>query len=387
MSWLDVFIFLVAVSAVIRGLSLGLVRQLCSAAGFIGGIFAGLWLQDRLLHSSEDVLSALAIIIGCSLALLAVGEFMGNKLHSQLDNIHLGSVDEILGGIIGATTVLLVVWLGGNIAGNLPSPAWQRSVNDSQIITSLNKLLPPAPSVLDQISSILQPNSFPKVFSHDEPEPSQQEVTIPDLGEFTAVTRAAAPSVVKIEGEGCGGIVEGSGFVADNGLVVTNAHVLAGVDKPTVIDRTGKHTAKVVWFNADLDFAALRVEQLAGKPLTFDTGPAEQGAPGVVLGYPGGGAFQADPAAIMDRFVAIGHNIYNEGSVSREIYSANVEVINGNSGGPLIDKDGEVIGVVFARSTQYDRVGYALTAEQVAGDFAQAQAATKAVNTGDCTQQ
>ena len=386
MSWLDIFIFLVVVSAVVRGLGLGLVRQLCSAGGFIGGIFAGIWLQDRLLSSSQDVVAAVGIIIGCSFVLLALGEYIGTKVHNQLAHFHLGSVDEIFGGIVGAGAVLVAVWLGANIAGNLPGSPWQQTIQKSQIIKSLNQLLPPAPSVIKEISSLIKPNSFPQVFNQQEPKPSQQ-VQIPDLGEFTSVTRAAAPSVVKIEGEGCGGIVEGSGFVASDGLVITNAHVVAGVAKPKVLDGNGSHSAQVVWFNPDLDFAALRATHLAGKPLAFDTDPAQQGTPGVVLGYPGGGAFQADPAAILDRFLAVGHNIYDQGSVNREVYSADVDVINGNSGGPLIDKDGEVIGVVFARSTQYEHVGYALTAAQVASDFTRAQQSTTATSTGSCTQQ
>jgi S1-C subfamily serine protease len=206
------------------------------------------------------------------------------------------------------------------------------------------------------------------------------------MGELNGAVNATKASVVKIEGKGCGGIVEGSGFVAAADNVVTNAHVVAGVTNPLIIDTKGTHKATIVYFDSDLDIAVLRATGLAGQPLKLNATTAPEGTPGVVLGYPGGGDFSARAAAVIESFSARGRNIYNQGETQRAIYSIKSPVEEGNSGGPLINKNGEVIGVIFAKSTTYDNLGYALMAQAVASDLAQAQGRTQAVSNGNCAQ-
>ena len=201
----------------------------------------------------------------------------------------------------------------------------------------------------------------------------------------TAVENDRA-SVVKIEGQGCGGIVEGSGFVAGSGLIISNAHVIAGIKHPYVIDANGTHSATALWFDPNLDFAVLRVSNLAGRPLVIANRTATTGTPSAVLGYPGGGSFSAKPAAILNQFTASGRNIYGRGSTSREIYEVQADIIPGNSGGPLVARDGSVIGLVFAQSTTYQHVGYALTNSQVSHEFNQAIAQNQVRSTGSCTE-
>jgi S1-C subfamily serine protease len=174
--------------------------------------------------------------------------------------------------------------------------------------------------------------------------------------------------------------------VASDGLVVTNAHVVAGVERPKVIDANGRHSTTVIWFNPDLDLAILRANNLAGSPLSLVDQTVTNGTQAAVLGYPGGGAFQADPAATIDAFTATGRNIYGQESATREIYSLKAEVISGNSGGPLVNKDGAVVGVVFARSVTYDQVGYALTMPQVVQELNGAKQNTASVGTGNCAE-
>jgi S1-C subfamily serine protease len=168
--------------------------------------------------------------------------------------------------------------------------------------------------------------------------------------------------------------------------VVTNAHVVAGVAKPKVVDKNGTHRTTVIWFDPDLDMAVLRALDLAGKPLPLVNQTADTGTEAAVLGYPGGGAFKADPAAIIDAFTATGRNIYNQETATREIYSMKADVISGNSGGPLINKNGEVIGVVFAHSVAYQHVGYSLTMPQVINELSQAKTNIEPVGTGSCAQ-
>jgi len=180
--------------------------------------------------------------------------------------------------------------------------------------------------------------------------------------------------------------VEGSGFVIANDKIATNAHVIAGVAHPKVIDDNGIHATQVVWFDPDVDLAVLRVSDLAGKPLPVVAAEQPDGTAGVVLGYPGGGDFNAQPAAIISHFDAYGRDIYGQGTTVRDIYSVQAKIIPGNSGGPLVGTDGRVLGIVFATSTTYNNVGYALTGHQVADELAQAERSTTTYDTGSCSE-
>jgi S1-C subfamily serine protease len=168
--------------------------------------------------------------------------------------------------------------------------------------------------------------------------------------------------------------------------IATNAHVVAGVKSPKVVDSNGIHNTRVVWFDPDVDLAVLQVSNLAGKPLAVNSSEQGGNTPGVVLGYPGGGDFNAQPAAIIDHFTALGRNIYGQGATTRDVYSLKAQIIPGNSGGPLIGSDGQVLGIVFATSTTYNDVGYALTGHQVAGELATAERSNSTVGTGSCSE-
>jgi S1-C subfamily serine protease len=238
---------------------------------------------------------------------------------------------------------------------------------------------------LSSLNRLIDPNGFPQVFTGLEPNP-QKHAKLPSLGSVDQVVAAAEPSVVKVEGTGCGGIVEGSGFVFAKGQIATNAHVVAGVSHPKVIDQNGIHDAVVTWFDPDLDLAVLRVDNLAGKPLKITTTEQAAGVNGVVLGYPAGGDFNAQAASILDRFIAVGRNIYGQNQTTREVYSLQAHVIPGNSGGPLVGADGTVLGIVFATSTTYNDVGYALTGQQIASELAQAQQSATPTSTSACSE-
>jgi S1-C subfamily serine protease len=390
MDWLDAVLLVILLAAVVRGVELGLIRQLCSAAGFFGGLFLGVWLQGKVVHfahaANSRALLSLCVILGCAFFLLVIGEHVGNAAKSRLELLRINKADRFLGSFTAALTVLVAIWLGANIFADLPSASWQRQVQQSYVVTRLNSVMPPAPKVIARISNFITPNGFPQVFTGLEPSPKQTEVVTPDMSTLSGVVRQAAPSVVKVEGEGCGGIVDGTGFVARNNLVITNAHVVAGVADPQVLDGNGRHKTTVVWFDPNLDFAVLRVNNLAGKPLPIITQLAPAGTQGTVLGYPGGGAFKADPAAVIDSFTAIGRNIYDQENTTREIYSLKADIIGGNSGGPLLDKGGNVMGIIFAHSTAYEHVGYALTMQQTTDKLTQAEQNRTPVATGSCAE-
>lgn len=385
----DLLIVIFAVSALYRGREIGFVRQLCSTVGFFGGLFIGAWLQPytvNLAHSQTGrSIITLATTLGCAMLLLAVGEYVGLRLKHKVAPKRVNAVDNGFGGILNIVSLLLVIWLTAAIISNLPLPGLQSALNNSAIVRTLNRNLPSAPGVISRLGHLIDPNGFPQVFINGEPAPSQ-DANLPSLGELQPAVEQTRASVVKLEGQGCGGIVDGSGFVVGSNLVATNAHVVAGIKRPYVQDANGTHSGTVIWFDPNLDFAVLRVSNLAGKPLVLANDHVKPGTGAAVLGYPGGGGFTAKPAAVTNQFTASGRDIYGRGHTDRDVYELRADVRQGNSGGPLIAKDGSVIGVIFAESSNYEDVGYALTSTQVKSAVNHAAAQNRAVSTGQCAE-
>jgi S1-C subfamily serine protease len=389
MNIIDVLIILLTISAALRGRELGFVRQLFSSGAFFVGLYIGALLQPHLVahasNSTTRLLFTVGTTLGCGLILLALGEYVGLKLKARIDRAHTNPIDSLFGLLAGGVSLLLIIWLSAAILMSFPSPSIQNSLQGSAILKRLNLLLPDAPRVVASLGHLIDPNGFPEVFSGRQPDPPA-DYPAPSLGEMQPAVDRARASVVKIQGRGCGGIVEGSGFVVGHDLIATNAHVVAGIRRPVVLDGNGSHSSQVIWFDPDLDFAVLKVSNLAGSALVFNTDHVTHGTPAVVVGYPGGGSFEADPAAILDKFTAIGKNIYGQGSTERDVYEIAARVVRGNSGGPLLARDGSVLGVVFAESTTYEDVGYALSNTQVVSSIHQARAQDRVVGTGSCTE-
>jgi S1-C subfamily serine protease len=389
---IDVLIVAGVVLAVFRGKDIGFVRQFCSTAGFFVGLFLGALLQSHTVTLGHSEVSKAMITItttlGSALVFMGLGEYLGVRLKLSIrfgKLTQLNRADNALGSVLAAFTLLLVIWLSANIFASVPSSGLQKAINRSKIVAALTDHLPAAPGVIAGLGKLIDPNGFPQVFTGREPVPQTTDVA-PSLAGFDAAIDQTKASVVKIEGQGCGGIVEGSGFVVGDGLVATNAHVVAGINRPYISDENGTHRAYAVWFDPDLDFAVLRTTGLAGNPLAFDTTKHDTGTRAAVLGYPGGGPFDVESAVILDQFIATGRNIYGQGETEREVYEVNAHIIPGNSGGPLITKDGKVIGVVFAESTTYDHVGYTLTAKRALAEINQAEQRNSAVSTASCAE-
>jgi S1-C subfamily serine protease len=191
---------------------------------------------------------------------------------------------------------------------------------------------------------------------------------------------------VQVIGPACDVIQEGSGFVAADGYVVTNAHVVAGMDDPEVRSAAGGSAdATTVLFDPDLDLAVLSVPNASGPPLPLATEPLDRGAPGAILGYPQGGPLDVRRAAVRRTFAnAVGRDIYGHGEVDREVLELQTLVRPGNSGGPFVLPDGRVAGVVFAASSGEDEVGYAIAAGEVGDPLRTAVGRTTPVDTGPC---
>lgn len=387
MNLLDVIIVIFFISSLFRGKEIGLVRQLCSTAGFFGGLFLGSYLQHFTIRLSDDPTqkSIITILTSLGIALLGftIGEAVGFWGKHRVQHWSIDKVDNSAGALISGLTFLGVVWLSAAILTALPLVNVQRVIHGSAIITTLNNTLPSAPTVIADFGKLITPNGFPQVFTGREPALPQADQPASLQALQTAINKDR-PSVVKLEGRGCGGLVEGSGFVADNGLVITNAHVVAGITNPHVIDANGDHRAIPIWFDPNLDLAILQVDGLAGSPLPIDTKEVPPQTQAAALGYPGGGDFTASSATVLETFTATGRNIYDQGKTDRQVYALASTIIPGNSGGPVITANGSVIGVVFAQSTTYKNTGYALTTQQVKAELTTAKAQNRIVSTGEC---
>jgi S1-C subfamily serine protease len=388
MNVLDIFIIFLVISAMLRGHQLGLARQFFSTAGFFLGLFVGYFVQKYTVTLGNTPLSrsllTLMTTLGLAFIFLHLGEMLGAKVKLRVQQWKIDKLDRWLGSALGAVTLLVAVWLSAAILLSLPLKQTQQQIRSSAIITSLNRALPSATTVISNLGHLVNPNGFPQVFTGDEPV-QEGNTTVPGISaQLQESINKDKISVVKLEGLGCGGVVEGSGFVVGSDLVATNAHVVAGIPRVYVRDANGQHTGTVVWFDPELDFAVVRANNLAGPPLLIDNDTVPDGTRGAVLGYPGGGPLTAGGAQVLDSFRARGRDIYNQNITVRNIYSLAAHVIPGNSGGPVIGEDGRVIAVIFAQSTAYDNVGYALTNQQTASAINQAEAQNRAVSNGTC---
>lgn len=389
MNTLDVVIVFIVVAQIMWWAGKGFVRGVPSLLGFWLGVFVGAWLAPYVIGFIGDepiaqLLFAFAVILAIAFAGEAAGRFVGERLSGLTQKLHLEKLDSVLGAAFAAAMTLVIAWLFASIVSGLPSQTLNRQIRESVVIQSLDNVLPPAPEVLSKLASIVRQADFPQVFAGIEPRPVEP-VTPPSSSDVAAALKAAGRSTVRIEGEGCGGVVSGSGFVADSNLVITNAHVVAGITQPLVVDINGRHPAVPVVFDPDLDIAVLRTSGLAGSPLPLAANSYSRGTTAVALGYPNGGPLEADTAGVLRQIEARGRNIYNDGIVTRSVYELQTEIDQGNSGGPVVLPDGTVVGVVFARSVSFDNIGYAVTSTEVSLHLARAKEQQRAVATVACT--
>lgn len=357
MQLIDVVIVLLGVLALFRGAETGMVRQATTFLGLVSGLLIGSGLSKLV---DGGALTALVLILIAISITTAISEFIGRHVAQAVIKIRLQPVNRTLGAGIGLAGMLLLVWLGASLVGGLPSTTAKTAVRDSKIIAWLDQSLPPSTTVLAWISDSLAQTTLPDVIQQFELTPPDTTATLPASSAFSPVLNQYSMSVVEIEGRSCGGIGVGSGFVAGDNIVITNAHVVAGMRYPYVSDGNGRHKAEVIGFNPDLDIAVLRVSNLAGSSIPLAVSDIQAGTQAIAVGFPGGGPQKASPSVVLETLRARSKDIYNESTTLRTIYTIKSDIEPGNSGGPLIDTSGTVIGVIFAKSTTYDQVGYAI---------------------------
>ncbi|MGW5656099.1 MarP family serine protease [Streptomyces humi] len=390
MDLLDLVLVLVVLVYAAAGYRRGLVAGCVSLAGFVGGAVVGVWVLPWMMElvtrgtATATVVAVLTVLVPA----VVVHELAGRlalRLRRELDEGPLRVADGVGGAAANAVAVLIVAWVAASVLGASSSPAVTTAIRDSRLLGAVQDTMPDTtPAWFSRATSALTEAGFPQVFNPFENE-STAQVARPSGDNVTAAaTNAARRSTVKIEGSAGTQGREGSGFVFAPEHVMTNAHVVAGIDDPSVrIGGVGaSYDAQVVLFDPDRDVAVLYVPQLRAPVLRFDT-TAARGNSAVVAGYPQDGDLNLQAATVANKVQATGQNIYSDATVTREIYSIRSTVRPGNSGGPLLTTGGRVFGVVFARSTSDSETGYVLTADEVAADAARGARATSAVDTGE----
>jgi S1-C subfamily serine protease len=362
------------------GFAQGLIVGALSLVGFAGGAFIGSRLGPALLEEgSRSPYAPLSALVG-ALALggiLASGlELLGFHLRGRLGD-RLGVLDGAGGAVLVGALGLGLMWLAGAVALQTPGVRKLREpIQRSAILSQLNEHLPPSGRILKALARF---DPFPSIEgpSARVRRPNARIARDPD------VVRARA-SVVRILGTACGLGVQGSGWVAGNGLVVTNAHVVAGQDDTTVQLRgEGAHLdAQAVLFDSRNDLAILRVAGIAGVPaLKIDAG-ARPGTSAAILGFPENGPFDVEPGRLGQTTTVTTDDAYGRGPVRRRITSLRGLVRSGNSGGPMVDGQGGVVTTVFAATVADNgRTGFGVPDSIIRAAL---PSATAPVDTGPC---
>lgn len=385
----DVIVVILLVGFFAIGVTRGLVAIAGSLAGLVIGSLLAVWAVPLIAPGVADweyrslvlAVCAIAIIVLCT----ALGTAIGAALRRGVDRAKLRVLDRILGA--GGATIAggLVLLLGAGAVTASGMPLVATAVASSRVLSFIDGLTPdPVDTALAEVRGFVIDEGIPRIGELLRPE---VEPTAPAVALDDPELQRAAASVARISGTAyaCGVSMTGSGFVAADDLIVTNAHVVAGVDTP-VVELPGRDAreGRVVYFDPVDDLAVIAVSDLGATPLPV-VPPVAAGAAVAVQGYPLGGPFTSGAAFVLSVGSAPVPDIYDQSSTPREIYALDADVRPGNSGGPLLTDAGDVAGVVFAGGADDERRGYAMTTTELLPVLAGVSADAPAVRAGSCT--
>jgi S1-C subfamily serine protease len=392
LNWVDVLVLVLALLAAVSGAFQGVIIALPSLVGVILGAIAGIQLAPLVVALFGNPAAKVAFAVATVVFLVALGEtlgvWVGRKLRQKVNLDKLAGVDKTLGAIVQAAVVFVIAWL---IATPLTTvsglPGLARAIKSSVVLGGVNNAMPEAAQGLPtQLRKLLDASGFPSIVDPFQKAPSADTAPPDTALQASAVVNQVHSSVVKIRGNAttCSRSLEGSGFVVAPRRVMTNAHVVAGTDEVAIETADGRLSAKVVYFNPEIDIAVLSVPRLNAPALTLSDTEAAAGDSAIVLGYPLDGPYTATPARIRGRINLRGPDIYEANTVQRDVFTVRAAIRSGNSGGPMLDPSGKVIGVVFGAAVEDPDTGFTLTANQVRSEAEAAPAQGSEVGTGPC---
>ena len=392
MNWVDLLVVVLALLAAASGWRQGVAVALLAFTGVLLGAVVGVRLAPTFVGLVDGAGPRIAVGVSTVVLLIAVGEtcgvLIGRAIRGTMHVKAIRAVDSVLGAIVQAAAVLVAAWLLAVPLASSGDATLAGAVRGSAVLSEVNTVLPArAQRLPSEFGALLDTSGLPNVLGPFGRTPIT-DVQAPDTAQqSSAVAQRSRASVLKVRAAApsCSRGLEGTGFVIAPERVMTNAHVVAGSNKVAVETAKGQLPAAVVLFDPQTDLAILDVPQLSAPVLSFAARPATTGESATVLGYPLDGPYTATPARLRSEISLRGPNIYNDQTVVRDVYTVRAQVRSGNSGGPMIDPDGFVLGVVFGAAVDSTDTGFALTAKEVGDEAAAAPGLTRAVDAGVCT--
>ncbi|WP_080793112.1 MarP family serine protease [Corynebacterium pacaense] len=387
----DAIIVLVMVFALYSGWRQGAFTSLLSTVGVVAGLIIGAACAPLLMGLTESTALRFLLAIGVVVLLVGLGNLIGAQLGVAIrDRIRFRSsrlLDSFVGAVFQGLATLIVVWLVSIPLATAMSGSVAAGIRNSQILGFVDAHTPPGLDNLpSKISAMLSDTGLPPLVSPFDNRPVR-EVEAPNINvENRQLVESLRPSVIHVMGDAqeCSRRLMGSGFVAAEDYVVTNAHVVAGTSTVSLDTVVGTRSADVVFYDPDVDIAVLHSPGLGIDPLAWSEVPLETGDDAIIMGFPMSGPFTASPARIRERIMITGSNIYASGEHEREAYSVRGSVQSGNSGGPMVDTRGNVAGVVFGAAIDGSDTGYVLTAAEVRNRIGDVTTLTTPVDTMQC---
>lgn len=387
----DGIIILIVVLAFWSGWRQGAFSSVLSTVGVIAGLVVGAGLAPFVMQLTESVPIRFLLALATVVLLVGLGNLVGGMIGASVrDRMRMRAsqnLDSTIGAIFVAAATVVMVWLVSIPLATGIGGGTAQGIRGSTVLSYVDRFTPPSLNQLpDQISSMLTESGLPPL-SPPFDAPSAREVEAPDITvEDVALVEEVRPSVTYVMGDAevCQRRLMGSGFVTAPDYVLTNAHVVAGTQEVRLDTVLGVRDAEVVYYNPEIDIAVLHSPGLDLPVLRWAEETAASGDDAVVMGFPGSGPFDASPARIRDSITIAGPDIYATGRVEREAYIIRGDVRQGNSGGPLLNTDGDALGLIFGASVDQTDTGYAITAAEVQRQVGDVAALTAPVGTGAC---
>ena len=383
---IDVVVVVTVLLAILGGAARGFGRMVGTLAGAAGGLLLVLAvLPDQLDRLEDPSTRGVALVLATTLVVAtgaAIGGVLGGLVRRGLEALRLGWLDSIAGAVAGFVTAALIWVLLASNAAALARPELTEGVRASR---SLPPLVAAAPDAIRDLPPLSQALAQTRpVLAEVIGAPASPPSLPAEVSDSPEVSTALS-SVVRIHGsaKGCEGQVNGSGFVVAPGRVVTNAHVVAGVDQPAVQARGQLPvTGRVVYLDPLNDLAVVAADGLDAAPLALSE-DVSAGSEGVVAGYPRAGSLTVGAATVMKEQRT---RVTIDGSAStRRVLPVGAVVDRGSSGGPVLETDGEVAGVIFAKAVGVERLAYAVPLSVLRPVVDDAGALVDPVDTGRCT--
>ena len=391
---LDIALGLLLLAYAYSGYRQGLIQSVSSLLGFFAFAMLAVWQLPGMLArwdavAENDRTRVVVLIVGV-VAFGWLGQYLGSLLGAQIrkrvGQTSLRRLDSVLGAVVVMLAASLIVWFIGGALRTAGNPALSKAMAESRVMRVVNSVVPEETGdVFASFRGFLSSQGFPQVFGGLAPEPiTPVQDPDPAVARSQAI-RAAGRSVVKVttQSESCQRGQEGTGWVLSPGHIVTNAHVVAGADQVRIEAGDQTLRARVIVFDPRRDLAVLSAPGLSAPALPLGA-EVTRGDSAAVPGFPLDGPYRVVSARVRAQLDARGLDIYGRERVVREIYSLAATVQPGNSGGPLLDTNGRVVGVIFAKSLEDATTGYALTLAEAKPVLDASANAQLEVDTGAC---